>query len=88
MLAKVSRKLAEHEVQARFYWERASRWTVLRLRAADPTAGSATTDALWLLGNACVRVNMPDRARGLATSDQEHHATSAGEAQRASPARG
>lgn len=69
MLVKVSNKLAQHEwYVAKFYWERGKPMgTVLRLRRLlDRYAGAGLdVDAMWLLGQAYVKVKMPDRARGV-----------------------
>jgi outer membrane protein assembly factor BamD len=67
ILAKVGRRLADHEwYVAGFYWERAQPMgTVLRLRRLlekYPGVGY-DQEALWLLGRAYVSVGMPDRAR-------------------------
>ncbi len=67
MLDNVARKLAQHEwYVARYYWERGKPMgTVLRLRKLLDSYGGVGYDgeALWLLGNAYVKVNMKDRAR-------------------------
>lgn len=67
LLAKVSRRLARHEwYVANFYWKRAKPMgTVLRLRRLlDRYTGAGyDADALWLLGKAYMKVDMPDRAR-------------------------
>jgi outer membrane protein assembly factor BamD len=67
LLEKVALKLARHEwYVANFYWERGeSMGTVLRLRRLlDRYSGVGYDgDALWLLGRAYLKVDMPDRAR-------------------------
>ncbi|HUH01217.1 MAG TPA: outer membrane protein assembly factor BamD [Kofleriaceae bacterium] len=69
MLLRVSKKLAEHEwYVAKFYWERGKPMgTVLRLRRLlDRYPGTGLdVDAMWLLGQAYIKVKMPDRARGV-----------------------
>ena len=67
LLAKVNLRLARHEwYVAQFYWKRGkTSGTVLRLRRLlerYPGVG-LDGDALWLLGRAYVKINMPDRAR-------------------------
>jgi outer membrane protein assembly factor BamD len=67
LLQKVSLKLARHEwYVANFYWERGrSMGTVIRLRRLlerYPGVGY-DEEALWLLGQAYIKVDMPDRAR-------------------------
>jgi outer membrane protein assembly factor BamD len=89
MLADVSRRLAQHEwYVARYYWERGKPMgTVLRLRhLLDSYSGVGYDgDALWLLGNAYVKVNMPGRARDVWSRlvKQYPRHPRAGEAQRA-----
>ncbi len=67
LLVKVGKRLADHEwYVARYYWDK-GKWmgTVLRLRRLlerHPGVGY-DVDALWLLGRAYVKVDMPDRAR-------------------------
>lgn len=67
MLQKVHARLAAHEwYVARFYWERDKPMgTVLRLRRLlDRYAGTRYDgDALWLLGQAYMEVEMPERAK-------------------------
>lgn len=67
MLSKVSYKLAKHEwYVANYYWERGkARGTMMRLRRLLQRHGGVgyDADALWLLGQAYVKVDMPDRAR-------------------------
>jgi outer membrane protein assembly factor BamD len=67
LLKKVAMRLARHEwYVANFYWERGrSMGTVLRLRRLlDRYPGVGYDgDALWLLGQAYLKVDMPDRAR-------------------------
>jgi len=89
MLADVHRRLAQHEwYVARYYWERGQPMgTVLRLRrllSLYPGVGY-DGDALWLLGNAYVKVKMPDRARDVWERLVKEHPRHrrAGEAQRA-----
>jgi outer membrane protein assembly factor BamD len=69
MLARVNKKLAQHEwYVAKFYWERDKPMgTVLRLRRLlDRYTGVGFDgDAMWLLGRAYVKVKMPDRAKGI-----------------------
>jgi outer membrane protein assembly factor BamD len=80
LLQKVALKLARHEwYVANFYWERGrSMGTVLRLRRLIeryPGVGY-DGDALWLLGQAYLKVDMPDRARSswekLVSEHPEH----------------
>ncbi len=89
MMNNVARRLAQHEwYVARYYWERGKPMgTVLRLRhLLDSYAGVGyDPDALWLLGNAYVKVRMPDRARDVwsrLVKEYPRHRR-AGEAQRA-----
>ncbi len=67
MLLKVKHRLAQHEwYVAKFYWKRKKPMgTVLRLRRLlDRYAGTDfDPDALWLLGQAYVKVGMTKRAR-------------------------
>jgi outer membrane protein assembly factor BamD len=67
LLDKVNRRLAAHEwYVARYYWDRGKAMgTVLRLRRLLERHRGVGYDeeALWLLGRAYVRVEMPDRAR-------------------------
>ncbi|ACY17132.1 outer membrane assembly lipoprotein YfiO [Haliangium ochraceum DSM 14365] len=67
MLAAVHAHLAAHEwYVAKFYWDREKPMgTVLRLRRLlDRYAGTRFDgDALWLLGSAYMKVDMPERAR-------------------------
>jgi outer membrane protein assembly factor BamD len=67
LVKKVALKLARHEwYVANFYWERGrSMGTVLRLRRLlDRYPGVGYDgDALWLLGQAYLKVKMHDRAR-------------------------
>lgn len=69
MLLKVHGHLAAHEwYVARFYWERGKPMgTVLRLRRLlDRYAGTRYDgDALWLLGQAYMKVKMPERAKDV-----------------------
>lgn len=64
---KVARRLAQHEwYVARYYWDRGKPMgTVLRLRRLIDRYPGVGYDvpALWLLGRAYARVDMPDRAR-------------------------
>jgi outer membrane protein assembly factor BamD len=89
MLVKVNRRLARHEwYVAKFYWGRnRPMGTVLRLRRLlDRYSGTGYDgDALWLLGKAYVKVNMPQRARGAWEKLVKEHPTHqrAGDAQRA-----
>jgi outer membrane protein assembly factor BamD len=66
-LAGVARRLARHEwYVARFYWDRGKPMgTVLRLRTLTEKYSGVGFDeeALWLLGKAYVKVQMPQRAR-------------------------
>jgi outer membrane protein assembly factor BamD len=67
ILAEVGKRLAAHEwYVAHFYWDRGKPMgTVLRLRRLlekYPNVGY-DVEALWLLGRAYARVQMPDRAR-------------------------
>lgn len=67
MLQKLGKRLAAHEwYVAKFYWERdRTMGTVLRLRkllAEHPGVGY-DAEALWLLGRAYRKNDMPDRAR-------------------------
>ncbi|MBE7448517.1 MAG: outer membrane protein assembly factor BamD [Kofleriaceae bacterium] len=63
---------------ARYYWDR-GKWmgTVLRLRRLlDRVPGVGyDVDALWLLGRAYVKVEMPERARETWTELVTKHAT-------------
>lgn len=67
LIGRVSRRLAEHEwYVARYYWDRGKPMgTVLRLRRLTERYPGVGYDvpALWLLGRAYAKVNMPDRAR-------------------------
>ncbi|HVK72210.1 MAG TPA: outer membrane protein assembly factor BamD [Kofleriaceae bacterium] len=67
LLAKVSKRLADHEwYVARYYWDRGKPMgTVLRLRRLLERYSGVGYDvqALWLLGRAYEKVGMPDRAR-------------------------
>lgn len=67
LLTMVARRLARHEwYVAEFYWERDNPMgTVLRLRRLLDRYSGAGYDgnALWLLGRAYMKVDMPDRAR-------------------------
>jgi outer membrane protein assembly factor BamD len=67
LLKRVAKRLAEHEwYVARYYWDKGKPMgTVLRLRRLlDRHAGVGyDVPALWLLGRAYARVDMPDRAR-------------------------
>jgi outer membrane protein assembly factor BamD len=67
MLASVNTRLAAHEwYVARFYWNRGRPMgTVMRLRRLlERYSGVGYDgDALWLLGKAYMKVDMPDRAR-------------------------
>lgn len=69
MLQRVHAHLAAHEwYVARFYWDRDKPMgTVLRLRRLlDRYAGTRYDgDALWLLGQAYVKVKMPERAKDV-----------------------
>jgi outer membrane protein assembly factor BamD len=69
MLQRVHAHLAAHEwYVARFYWERDKPMgTVLRLRRLlDRFAGTRYDgDALWLLGQAYLKVKMPERAKDV-----------------------
>lgn len=69
MLKKVAKKLAQHEwYVAKFYWERNKPMgTVLRLRRllSRYTGVGYDADAMWLLGQAYVKVKMVDRARDV-----------------------
>ena len=62
-----ARRLARHEwYVARFYWDRGKPMgTVLRLRRSTEryTGVGFDEEALWLLGRAYVKVEMPERAR-------------------------
>ena len=66
-LTKINRRLASHEMYvAKFYWERGKPMgTVLRLRKLLKQHAGTRYDpqAMYLLGEAYVRVKMPDRAR-------------------------
>ncbi len=66
-LTKVNTRLAEHEMYvARFYWKRGKPMgTVLRLRRllARHAGTDLDGDALWLLGRAYEKVEMPSRAK-------------------------
>ncbi|MEZ4399604.1 MAG: outer membrane protein assembly factor BamD [Kofleriaceae bacterium] len=65
--AKVAHRLADHEwYVATYYWDRGKAMgTVLRLRRLlDRYAGVGYDErALWLLGRAYAKVDLPDRAR-------------------------
>ena len=67
MLGRVNRKLAEHEMYvARYYWDQDKPMaTVLRLRRLLDKHGGVgfDPDALYLLGQAYVKVGDPARAR-------------------------
>ena len=67
VLKKVGKKLAEHEwYVAKYYWSKDKPMgTVLRLRRLlDRYRGVGfDVEALWLLGRAYQKVQMPDRAR-------------------------
>jgi outer membrane protein assembly factor BamD len=67
LLINVGRRLAEHEwYVATYYWDRGKPMgTVLRLRRLLDRYPDTGYDAraLWLLGRAYVKVDMPDRAR-------------------------
>jgi len=67
MVDNCARRLARHEwYVARFYWDRGKPMgTVLRLRRLTERYPGVGFDeeALWLLGKAYVKVDMPDRAR-------------------------
>ena len=85
VLAKVGRKLAEHEwYVAKYYWNREKPMgTVLRLRRLlDRYRGVGyDVEALWLLGRAYLKVNMGERARASpgrssSTSTRRAHARS------------
>lgn len=79
LLARVGKRLADHEwYVARYYWDR-GKWmgTVLRLRRLldrHPGVGY-DVDALWLLGRAYVKVEMPERAREAWTELVTKHPT-------------
>jgi outer membrane protein assembly factor BamD len=66
-LARINRKLAEHEMYvARYYWDKKKPMaTVLRLRRLLDKHGGVgfDPDALYLLGRAYVKVGEPARAR-------------------------
>lgn len=67
LVAKVSMRLAKHEwYVANYYWERGNAMgTVIRLRRLlerHPGVGF-DGDALWLLGRAYMKAELPDRAR-------------------------
>lgn len=89
VLAKVGKKLAEHEwYVAKYYWNRDKPMgTVLRLRRLlDRYRGVGfDVEALWLLGRAYQKVAMYDRARGAWEELIAKHPTSgrAGEAKAA-----
>ena len=67
MINRCAKRLAKHEwYVAKFYWERGKPMgTVLRLRRLTEryTGVGFDEEALWLLGKAYVRVEMPERAR-------------------------
>jgi len=67
MVTNAARRLARHEwYVARFYWDRGKPMgTVLRLRRITERYAGVGFDeeALWLLGRAYVKVEMPERAR-------------------------
>ena len=67
LLAKINRRLAEHELYvAEFYWQRdRPMGTVLRLRRLlEKHSGVGLDgDALYLLGRAYMKVKMPQRAQ-------------------------
>lgn len=69
ILVKVGKRLADHEwYVARYYWDRDKPMgTVIRLRRLLERYRGVGYDeeALWLLGRAYVRVQMPDRARNV-----------------------
>lgn len=69
LLGRVAKRLARHEwYVARYYWDRGKPMgTVLRLRRLTERYPGAGFDepALWLLGRAYLRVDMPDRAREI-----------------------
>ena len=69
LIARVAKRLAEHEwYVARYYWDRGKPTaTVLRLRRLTERYPDVGYDvpALWLLGRAYVRVGEPDRAREI-----------------------
>jgi outer membrane protein assembly factor BamD len=77
LLDKVSKKLAEHEwYVAKFYWERGKPMgTVLRLRRLLTRHSGVGYDgeAMWLLGQAYVKVRMLDRAREVWNQLVEQH---------------
>ena len=77
LLAKVGRRLAEHEwYVARYYWDKGKPMgTVLRLRRLLERHRGVGYDveALWLLGRAYVKVGMPDRARETWTELMTKH---------------
>ncbi len=66
-LTKINRRLASHEMYvAKFYWERGKHMgTVLRLRRLLKLHAGTKYDpsAMYLLGQAYVKVKMPERAR-------------------------
>jgi outer membrane protein assembly factor BamD len=80
VLAKVGRKLAEHEwYAAKYYWNRDQPMgAVLRLRRLlDRYRGVGfDVEALWLLGRAYKKVSMHDRARAAWQELIEKHPTS------------
>jgi outer membrane protein assembly factor BamD len=80
MIAKCAKRLAQHEwYVARYYWEQGKPMgTVLRLRTLlDSYKGVGyDVEALWLLGRAYQRVDMPDRARKTWQQLVEEHPTS------------
>lgn len=77
MVLEVKRRLAQHEwYVATFYWQRKKPMgTVLRLRRLlDRYAGTNyDPDALWLLGQAYVKVGMNKRARATWQKLVEQH---------------
>ncbi len=67
MIKRCAKRLAKHEwYVAKFYWERGKPMgTVLRLRRLTERYSGVGFDeeALWLLGKAYLKVEMPERAR-------------------------
>lgn len=86
LLDKVDRKLAEHEMYvARFYWERdRPMGTVLRLRRLLDRHADVGFDAeaLYLLGRAYMKVEMPKRARKMFQRLLEEHPQQAKDARK------